>query len=345
MGGAWLTGGLHALTQATGWAPDSADHIVGTSAGAMIGALAASGVPTWFMVAHSAGEVFEGLVDQNGAPVSEADRSAGAVFRVQRAWIPIPGSPRLAVASILNPSRHTGRARLAGWAPEGVISTEPLRETVRRAVPTGWVRHPNLWIVACDYDSGRRVVFGRSDAPTADLADAVAASCAIPGFYRAVTIGKRRYVDGGMHSVSNLDLMLGLDLDLVICLNPLSSRVGAGSAWPHRRVLGAMRRAAGLGVHGAADELRRNGTDVIVVEPTAEDLSVMGTNFMSRKRRHAVVETAVCTVGEQLQPHLPRLRGLPRAADHKIRRPEGPPSKWPWPERRDLPAGSLELKA
>src|SRR5947207_10555808 len=81
MGGAWLTGALAALAESTGWDPQSADYIVGTSAGAMIGALIAGGVPPWFMVAHSAGEIFDGLVDSSGRPIAEHDRSAGAVFR------------------------------------------------------------------------------------------------------------------------------------------------------------------------------------------------------------------------------------------------------------------------
>ena len=53
MGGAWLTGALEALASETGWDPGSAERIVGTSAGAMIGGLLASGLPPWFMVAHS----------------------------------------------------------------------------------------------------------------------------------------------------------------------------------------------------------------------------------------------------------------------------------------------------
>ena len=78
MGGAWLTGGLHALATETGWDPASADRIVGTSAGSMTGALLAAGVPPWFMVAHSAGETFDGLHDAAGRPQSEASRSAAA---------------------------------------------------------------------------------------------------------------------------------------------------------------------------------------------------------------------------------------------------------------------------
>ena len=122
-----------------------------------------------------------------------------------------------------SPLRHTPLQMLAGWLPAGIVSTDPLQELVRRAVADEWVGHLNYWAVACDYRSGRRVPFGRIDAPRADIAQAVAASCAIPGFYRPVGINGRRYVDGGVCSVSNLDLVAGRGLDLVICLNPLTS--------------------------------------------------------------------------------------------------------------------------
>src|SRR5439155_15758561 len=68
LGGAWLTGGLAALAEETGWDPASADYIVGTSAGSVMGSLVSAGVPPWFMVAHSAGETFNGLVDADGRP-------------------------------------------------------------------------------------------------------------------------------------------------------------------------------------------------------------------------------------------------------------------------------------
>src|SRR5213080_579542 len=87
MGGAWLTDGLHALATETGWDPASADYVVGTSAGAMMGSLLASGVPPWFMVAHSAGETFQGLSDASGDPQDRASRSGGAEFRLDL-WPP-----------------------------------------------------------------------------------------------------------------------------------------------------------------------------------------------------------------------------------------------------------------
>src|SRR3954447_24320664 len=198
LGGAWLTGGLSAIADRTRWDPGSADYIVGTSAGSMIGALTAAGVPPWFMVAHSAGESFEGLTGPDGREAREADRSAGANFRLHRGLpIPGPGSVRMALTALAKPTRHTPLQLLTGWLPQGLMSTDSLKETVRRAVNGSWVEHPSFWAVATDYETGKRVAFGREDAPQAEIEDAVAASCAIPGFFRPVKIGGRRHVDGG----------------------------------------------------------------------------------------------------------------------------------------------------
>src|SRR5438067_5113743 len=135
LGGAWLTGGLAALADEAGWDPESADCIVGTSAGAMIGGLVASGVPPWFMVAHSAGETFRGVVDADGRPAASASRSAGAVFKLHRG-LPLvgPGSLRLGLAALRQPLRHTSAAAVAGWLPPCVTPTASLTETTRRAV-------------------------------------------------------------------------------------------------------------------------------------------------------------------------------------------------------------------
>lgn len=333
LGGAWLTGALEAVATETGWDPGSADHIVGTSAGAMIGAILASGVPPWFMVAHSQGEVFDGLVGPDGRPAAEADRSGGAVFRLHRALPPLgPGSWRLALSSLARPAANTPLALAVGWLPRGVVSTESLKQTVRRVVPQGWVRHRAYWAVACDYSTARRVAFGRDDAPEADLADAVAASCAIPGFYHPVRIGGRRYVDGGVRSPSNLDLLAGRDLDLVICLNPTSTRERAGSAGLLDRAVGLTRAAAGRRLGYEAKRVRAGGTEVVLVQPVADDLAVMGRNLMSGRRRNEVIETAMRTVAGQLREPATAelLAGLPGGEPHKIARPDGPP--WTWPE-------------
>jgi NTE family protein len=185
--------------------------------------------------------------------------------------------------------------------------------------------------MACDYRTGRRVAFGREDAPAAELADAVAASCAIPGFYHPVEIAGRPYVDGGVCSASNLDVLKSAALDLVICLNPTSSldRVPVGGL--ASRTAAMVRAASGRRLGHEAKRLRAAGIEVLLVQPTAEDLALMGGNLMRRRGRHAVVELATRTVAKQLRrpEHREALERLPEGDPRSVRQPSGPPSGWP----------------
>jgi NTE family protein len=331
-GGAWLTGGLDALAEETAWDPASADYVVGTSAGAMIGALCASGIPPWFMVAHSHGETFDGVRDARGREASDADRAAGAGFRLERAWPPIgPGSWRLALRTMAQPHRYTPATVATGWLPRGVFTVQGLRDTIAAVVPSGWSPHPNLWIVACDYSTGRRVAFGREGSPDADLADAVPASCAIPGLYHPVTINGRRYVDGGIYSTSNADILRNEKLDLVICLNPTSTLHPIRAINPRDAFNLVFQRASGRRLGSEAKKLRAAGAEVVLIQPVHEDLRAMGPNLMRTENRNQVIDVARETVARQLaEPEIQDLLApLPPGRPEKVRRPAGPPSNWP----------------
>jgi hypothetical protein len=138
LGGAWVVGALHAIASETGWDPGSADFLVGTSAGAMIGALMACGVPPWFMVLHSSGEEVEDLLDARGEAAAAADRSAGATFQIEGRLPLGPGSWRLALASLARPycgpglhsspiSRTVRDWRLGGRPSSSVLVRVPSR--------------------------------------------------------------------------------------------------------------------------------------------------------------------------------------------------------------------------
>ena len=331
-GGAWLTGALDALAESTGWDPATADYVVGTSAGSMIGSLLAAGLPPWFMVAHSAGESFEGMTDARGQAAADQDRSGGAVFKLDRGALPIfPGSPGLIARSLLRPHRHTPAGVLSGWAPRGIVSSEPLREIVRSVVPDGWTGHPNHWVVACDYATGRRVCFGRAGSPPAELEDAVAASCAIPGFYRPVRIDGRHYVDGGIWSTSNLDVLRGRDLDLVICLNPTSSLHPVRALNPVAAFGLLFNKASGRRLGSEAKRLRAEGTEVVLIQPTDRDLDTMGVNLMKSRNRNEVIAVARETTAAQLgRPDVAEsLASLPPGDPDMTRRPTRPSFAWP----------------
>src|SRR6202020_3081095 len=67
----------------------------------------------------------------------------------------------------------------------------------------GWPERV-LRVTAIDIVTGELVVFDRDS--RVELVDAVAASCAVPGAWPPVTIGDRRYMDGGIGSTINLEI-------------------------------------------------------------------------------------------------------------------------------------------
>ena len=143
-------------------------------------------------------------------------------------------------------------------------------------------------------------------------------------------MGGRRYVDGGVTSLASLDLLEDLGLDLVLCANPLSMRSSRVGGWPHQRLLGALRREAARELDASAARLRRRGTQVVIFEPSAADLDVMGSNFMSTRRRHQVIESALKSVTLTIGRRQAQLEGLPKGDPGRVRRPAGPPSEWSW---------------
>ena len=303
VGAAWLIGALDALETETGWRSCAAERIVGTSAGSAVGALIAQGYPPAVMAAYASGEALDDVAEAEHRALLAKERIETNAFHLQRALPPIgPGSWRLALTTLRAPHRHNASAVLAGWLPRGFVSTAPIRRLIEKFVPAGWPQHDGYWAVAADYATGRRVAFGHEDAPTATIAQAVAASCCIPGFYHPVKVGGRRYVDGGICSPSNLDLLCGVGLDLVVCLNPMSSPMGVlkgGSATD--RLSAVLRATNGRRVGYEARKLRESGTRVLILHPGAEDCSLMGLNLMRGERRVAVTEQARRSVARDLR--------------------------------------------
>src|SRR3954465_4011799 len=187
VGASWLIGALEALESDTGWRAADAEYIVGTSAGSVIGTLVASGLPVESISAYAGGRSLEGMEFPEGLDLDVAEleaREAGDGYRLALALPPIgPGSWRMALSTLRNPLRHSPSAVLCGWLPRGFVSTAPIARIVDKFVPGEWPEHPNLWIVGCDYATGRRTAFGRADAPPAHIRDAVAASRALPAFH------------------------------------------------------------------------------------------------------------------------------------------------------------------
>jgi NTE family protein len=273
------------------------------------------------MSAYAAGDVLDDVADAEARAAATAQRASAGSYHLHWAFPPIgPGSWRLAMSTLLQPHRHSPAALLAGWLPRGFISTAPIRDVIDTFVSGDWPERTRFWAVAADYSTGRRVAFGHDDAPRATVAEAVAASCAIPGFYHPVTVEGRRYVDGGICSVSNLDLLCHEGLDLVICLNPMSSLAQATGGSPADRMAAIMRAAAGRKLGHEARKLRAAGTRVLILQPAEQDVSLMGFNLMSGGRRLEVMEQARRSVANELRGIRSRGAPLPDRAGPARRR-------------------------
>jgi NTE family protein len=244
----------------------AADVIVGTSAGALVAASLRRSAPD--------------------RPPSAAPRP-GRPARSQRGLLlDLARRPRQGLnALLLRPEFTTGRLDI------GLIA-----ERLRRMHGTAWPA-PELWIVAVRRRDGRRVVFGSPGAPAADLGSAVAASCAIPAYFTPIRIDGVDYIDGGVHSPTNADLLAGRDLDLVVVSSPMS--LDLRSARP--RVDLPIRLRFQQSLRGETWTLRRHGLRIVTIEPDTATLQAMGLNMMSARRIDEVEDHAYQHAHRRLQ--------------------------------------------
>lgn len=296
LGAAWTIGALAALQDSHGFDPREAEVLVGTSAGSVLAGFLGCGIGVDVLVDHQRGIAHPDSPDIDYDPDTD---SGGALPPLPRPGI---GSPRGVLSTALRPWKVTPMGALSAILPQGRGSLEPVAHLVDAVCPRGaWAAHPQTWIVAMDYDSGRRVAFGRDGAPHAGLRDAVTSSCAIPGWYAPVRIGGRRYVDGGACSPTSLDLVASLGLDEVVVLSPMTSLDYDRPDTVAGRLERRFRRLVTKRLVGEAKKVTATGTKVTLLGPGAEDLDVIGANMMDPRRREQVLETSLRTSAAALR--------------------------------------------
>lgn len=290
LGAAWTIGALHALAEVEGFDPRDCEVIVGTSAGSVLAALLGGGLSVEDLLAHQRGMP---LPHQVGLDWSYDSSTGGALPTRPRLAV---GSPALLRHSVTHPRRLPPLAVLAALTPAGTGTLAEVGRMVSAvATEDGWLARDGVWVVAMDYDSGRRVAFGRDGAPTARLDEAVTASCAIPGWYAPVPVGGRRYVDGGTLSTTSADLLASEGLDEVYVLAPMASFVCDTPRQLAARLERRVRRQVTRRLEREAVQVGRSGTSVTVLAPGPEDLAEMGANLMDPSRRLMVLDTSLRT--------------------------------------------------
>jgi NTE family protein len=135
-----------------------------------------------------------------------------------------------------------------------------------------------------ELESGRRVMFDGSGNPEVTVAEAVQASCAIPGVFRPLVVDGHSYVDGGVWSPTNMDCAEVGRGSRVLCLNP------TGSLRPRRATpVGALVAFARSAAAIEAAALRQRGAEVRVIAPDRASVAAIGPNLMNPALRADVV--------------------------------------------------------
>ena len=286
VGQAYQAGVLSALQRETGWDPRQAAIIVGTSAGSVTGAALRVGVPATDLAASL-----------YGVPTS---RRGGAILR-RILPADVEPLPTPSVRSLLRPWNLPSAALITRVArrplafrpdvaamtllPKGQIDISERARGLDEHMGSRWP--DGLRICTVRRSDGARVVFGRTGAPPARLAAAVLASCAIPGYFQPVDIGGTEYVDGGVHSATNADVLRSEGLDVVVVVSSMSAAHGSANGadgWLRRSVHRRMEREVA--------RLQEAGVLVIRLEPGAESRRAMGLRAMAEDRSPRVIEAA-----------------------------------------------------
>jgi len=286
VGQAYQAGVLSALQRETGWDPRQASTIVGTSAGSVTGAALRVGVPATDLAASL-----------YGVPTS---RKGGAILR-RILPADVDPLPTPSVRSILRPWNLPSPALLARVArrplafrpdvaamtllPRGTVDISERARGLDEHMGSRWP--DGLRICAVRRSDGARVVFGRAGAPPARLAAAVLASCAIPGYFQPVDIDGTEYLDGGVHSATNADVLRSEGLELVVVISSMSAAHGSANGadgWLRRSVHRRMEREVA--------RLQDAGVVVVRLEPGRHARHAMGLRAMAEDRGPQVIEAA-----------------------------------------------------
>lgn len=275
LGGGGVTGAayemavLMALELATGWDANAASVVVGTSGGAYVASLLRTDHLDLDSLVHH-DEDRDAVAERIGRHLFNGRPSIKVGTWLRHGLI--PGLRRPGLTMLLGSPAPWDASGLAEW----------VRSQCNHHADT-WPSKPTI-ITAFDVAARRRVAFGTEEAPDVSLANAVAASSAIPLIFRPWEIDGNLYVDGGVVSGTHADLVLGNShpLDLIIIIAPMAADEERRGARFYERAFDRVGRSALDGelalIHEAWPDV-----DVLTLRPSPQVLEAMRPNPMDPK--------------------------------------------------------------
>jgi NTE family protein len=315
----------HILTNRT---VNDFDIYVGTSAGAVVSAALASGMPPIILAGLMAGTVpgFSRLSRLQlyrpnvGEAVARLVKAPGLLRKVAAEYWQFRDRLPLSEA-LLN---------LSPLLPSGIFTNSGVEHYIRETFDTAGLSDDfrdiprELHIVATDIEVDRRVTFSRRTTPDVPISKAVAASSCIPILFAPVEIEGRHYVDGGIKGHAAIDVAIARGATLVVIINglvPLDTEAIARRATTRE----GSRSIYDLGIRAIGNQVLRGmlhdtltdhlhevrskhpEVDFILIEPRPDDEKMFFHEVMSFSAQMIVLQHGYETVISGLNKTWPYL--------------------------------------
>lgn len=277
LGGGGITGAayeiaaLMALRMATDWDPNEAEVVIGTSSGAFVSSLVRHEALTLDSIVLPSDDR-QDVADRIRAHVYSKDVSASVGKWMRYGIVPGVKNPGLTMF-FGSPARYNAGG-IGDW----------VRTHIGDTAADTWPEAPTA-IVAYDLRKGCRAAFGTDQAPEVGIADAVAASSAVPLVFRPYQIDGELYVDGGVVSGTHADLVLGhrRPLDLVLVVAPMAAEIQRRRALFHEKMFD---RVGMRSLVAEIDLIKRTWphTDVVTLYPSPSVQNAMRPNPLDASR-------------------------------------------------------------
>ncbi|MFQ5651419.1 MAG: patatin-like phospholipase family protein [bacterium] len=314
------------------------DIFVGISAGAIVSALIANG--------YTPRELFDVILEDKNSPpnfkrkniynlpLTDFVRSIMPLFTrlpslIRYGWVNRRHATLMDLISIMQE-----------FIPPGIFSLKNLDKFVAAALyPEGKTNdfrnlERELYIPATNLDTGQRWVFGEDD-DTVPISKAVAASAAIPLFFRPVRINGQDFIDGSTGQVSHVDIAIRNGAKLIVIINPTVPIENDRNKNCLPTFDGTCGRLSEKGMGFISDQARRIETktrfelgferfkqehpdiDYIVIQPHQSEGFLFLHGVMEYDSRKAILNYGYYTTISQMTRNFAQYKGI--FAKHKIK--------------------------
>jgi len=307
------------------------DIIVGTSAGALVGSMLARGITPAEMM-----RVLDGTSTSASRILPRHLFSLNTQEFLQKS-LRFPITLKNAISHYL---RHRNDMNVADilWSltealPSGLYDNRTLEQFMRGV----WEEYGlsddfrdvqrELYVIATDLDTGKRVVFGAPGWRHIPISKAIAASSAVPLLYRPVRIDDQEFVDGAVRGNASLDIAIEAGARLIVCINPLvpidnSQKraiplLGEDGRFISEKgaqtVLSQFMRISlrsGLAYHIKQLRRRYPDIDIILIEPRRDDFAMAFYNIMRYSARVTIAQHGYQSVTLDLEHQYRELKAI-----------------------------------